>query len=187
MGFELDNLFLQIIIALLVVLAAGMKSLRFAPSHETDFEIHRRAADGDAEAKREQEIRAIIPLQQSFRHIDLLILNILVVVYVANSYELFKSIALAFIWLVAVNLLASNQWFHRHAQWLAVRHRKWLSKAAGALEPVLNLLGNSRFFAVKRQTSFSSKEELLKGIEESRDILSPHEKRQIRDILEHEA
>ncbi len=165
-------------------MAAGIKSLRFKASHETDFDLKRRASHGDAEAKHELEIRAIIPLQLILQRIDLITLNVIVIVYIANSYEIPQAIALGLVWLAVIYILAATKWVRRRARGLVLRHRGYLAKVAEMLEPALNLIGKSEAFITKRQAGFSSKEELIKTIDDSNGVLTPYEKRELKTILE---
>jgi CBS domain containing-hemolysin-like protein len=168
----MNHLPIQASVFILCLLIAGIKSLKMRPQ-----DLH---ALGTEPEQQDDELNAVLTLQQVLQS-NLLILNLFILVFLATIYGLFQAIALGFVWLVIVNLLAGTHWLHSRAQRLALKHRKQLVSVAVALKPALNLLDGSRFFIIKR--SFSSKEELSDMISKSSGVLDKEEKERLRAVL----
>lgn len=174
----MHNIIAQIGAFLIVLVIAGVSSLRLAPE-----DIAEHLPEQSSETKQDNQLEALLKLQQVLQS-NLLIVNLLLLYLLATAnYGLFQIIAFAFIWLVVAHLLAATAAVKRRAKRLAINHLPALIKIAQGLQPALNLLDNSRFLITKRPGSITSKGELLNAVNNSKGVLSQDEKQRIRHIL----
>ncbi|HSX43347.1 MAG TPA: hypothetical protein VLF59_04650 [Candidatus Saccharimonadales bacterium] len=174
----MHNIIAQAGALLIVLVIAGISSLRLTPE-----DIAGHLPEQSSEKKQNSQLEALLKLQQVLQS-NLLIVNILLLYLLATAnYDIFQIIAFAFIWLVAVHLLAAAAGVKRRARRLAIDHLSRLIKIAEGMQPALSLLDNSRFLITKRPNSITSKGELLNAINSSKGVLSQDEKQRIRHIL----
>jgi hypothetical protein len=174
----MHNIIAQLGALLIVLVIAGVSSLRLTPE-----DIAGHLPEQSSEEKQDDQLEALLKLQQVLQS-NLLIVNLLLLYLLATAnYDIFQIIAFAFIWLVAVHLLAATTAVKQRAKRLAITHLPTLIKIAQGMQPALNLLDNSRFLITKRPGSITSKGELLNAVNSSKGILSQDEKQQIRHIL----
>lgn len=174
---------IQLVVLLLVATVAGLKSLQFAASELTDFELERRIKAGDDQAKAEAAFRAMRPLLDALRRVAVLLLTIVIVIILASTHNFIVAIILALMWLFAVELLSSQAWLVRQAERLSARFEPQMIRAAQAMRPVLQLLADSRVLGGATSSTFYSKDELLEEIDRDKDVLDKDEKLLLRQAL----
>lgn len=174
---------IQLVVLVLVLAAAGLKSLRFAPSELTDFELERRLKAGDEQAKMELAFRENRPQLDALRRLAILLLTILIVIVLAFSHNVVLAIVLALVWLFAVELLSSQGWLARQAEKISARFEPQLLQATQGMRPLLQLLADSRVLGGDSMSAFYSREELLEEIERDKDVLGKDEKLLLRQAL----
>lgn len=174
---------IQLIVLVLAAAAAGLKSLRFASSELTDFELERRIKAGDDNAKLEAQFREMRPLLDAFRRVVVLLISIIIVVVLAASHNFVVAIIMALVWLLLVELISTQQWLAKQAEQLSLRYEAQFLRAAQALRPVLQLLSDNRLLGGTDTAGFYSKDELLAEIDRDRDVLDKDEKLLIRQAL----
>ena len=85
----------QLMAFALVVVVAGIKSLRFAPSEITDFELDRQLKKGSQAALFEDHLRAERPLLLALQRLIVLLLTVLLILLLASVYQFW--LALVFV------------------------------------------------------------------------------------------
>lgn len=178
------TILVQLLAGVLALATAGLKSLHFAASELTDFELERRLKTGDPDARAEATFREMRPLLDALRRLTVLVLTIVLVIVLASAYNFFLAIIFALIWLFVVELLSSQVWLVRLAESLSLKYEPQMQKAAHALRPVLKLLADSRVLGGgTAQATFYSKDELLQEIEGDAHVLDKDEKLLIKQAL----
>jgi CBS domain containing-hemolysin-like protein len=177
------QVFIQVIIALLASATAGLKSLHFAASEVTDFELDRRLKSGNPEAQAEAQFRSMRPLLDALRRLAVLVLTIVIVIILGSASNFFVAIIFALIWLFIIELLSSQAWLARYSEQLSMKYEPQLQKAALALKPVLRLLADSRVLGGTAEATFYSKDELLAAVERDSQVLNRDEKLLIKQAL----
>lgn len=166
----MDNLIAQLAVLALVLILAGLKSLRIEPAEVP-------------KTTNPKKLQALLKLQEVLQS-NLLLLNIILLLLLAlSSYGIFQILAFGFCWLVIIHLLTAAAGLGKKAHQLALRHLPALLKLAAALRPALDLLDNTRFIITRKTNSFSSKEELLQAVRKSRGVLSEQERADVERIL----
>jgi hypothetical protein len=166
----MNNYIAQLILFILVLVLAGLKSLRIEPTEVPG-------------TTNEKQLQALLRLQEVLQS-NLLLLNILLLALLAlSSYGIFQILAFAFGWLVVIHLLAAAATLGKHAHRVALRYLHPLLKIAAALRPALDLLDNTRFIITRKSNTFSSKQELLQAVRKSRGILDTQEREAIEKLL----
>jgi CBS domain containing-hemolysin-like protein len=182
----MTSILIQLIVAALVLAAAGLKSLRFSPNDLTDFELERRLKSGDADAKLEAEFRAERPLLDALRRLKVLVLTIIIVIILGSAYNFLFAIVLALVWLIVAELLSSQGWVARLAEKYSLRYEPQLIKAVNSLRPILKPLADSRALGSSAQATFYSKEELEQAIERDTSVLNQDEKLLINQAMKYQ-
>jgi len=177
---------LQVIIAVLAILAAGIKAVQFMPNELTDFELRRRLQAGDDQAARESILRKAGPLLDALRRLGVLLLSVVIVVALASRYNTLVAIALALLWLLLIELLSAQPWFRVLAERLAKRYQPQFIRTAQRLSPLLRLLANKQLRGNAPDTAFYSKQELLDALERDRSVLDKDEKLLLRQALSYQ-
>lgn len=180
------EVFIQLVVLVLVAMAAGLKSLQFATNGLTDFELDRRVKSGSDTAKSELAFRQARPLLDALRRVAVLLVTILIVIILASTHNFVVAIILALLWLFVVELLSSQVWLVRQAERLSLQFEPQMLQAAQMLQPVLKLLADSRVLGGSASSAFYSKEELLEEVERDQDVLSKDEKLLIRQALHYQ-
>ena len=183
---KMFEVFVQLFVLLLVAAAAGLKSLRFAPSELTDFELDRRVKAGNDQARIEADFRAARPQLDALRRLAILVLTILIVIVLAGTHNFVVAIILALLWLFAVELLSSQRWLVAQAEQLGLRFEVQLLRATHTLRPVLQLLSDSRVLGQNAQSTFYSKDELIEEIDRDKEVLDADEKLLLRQALKYQ-
>ena len=173
----------QIGVLTLAAGAAGLKSLHFAASQLTDFELDRRLKAGDETARAEAEFRRSRPLLDALRRVTVLVVTIAIVLILGSTYNFVLAVIWALFWLLAMELLSSQQWLARMAGQLSVKYQPQFLKAAHTLRPVLQLLADSRALGGAAEPTFYSKDELAAEVERDTQVLDRDEKLLIRQAL----
>ena len=177
------QIFIQIVVLLLAVCAAALKSLRFAASGVTDFELERRVRIGNAGAKAELDFRAMRPLLDALRRFSVLLITIVMVVLLGSVYNFFVAVVLALIWFFVVEVLSSRSWVVRTGEQLSMRYEPQLQRAAGTLRPLLQFLVDSHNLQRGEDVTFYSREELLAQIEQDQSVLDHDTKLLLKQAL----
>src|SRR5437667_11992336 len=120
----------QIIVLLLAAGAAGLKSLHFAPSEVTDFELNRRLKAGDDAARAEAHLRSSRPLLDALRRLTVLVVTIVIVIILGSTYNFVLAIIWALAWLLLIELLSSRPWLVRQSERLAMKYEPQFLRAA---------------------------------------------------------
>lgn len=179
----MPEIIIQLIVVVLVVVMAGLKSLQFSGSELTDFELQRRVKAGSDQAKAEAEFRVMRPLLDAFRRVVVLLLTIVVVIILASSHNFVVAVVLALLWLFAAELLSSQSWLARLAEQQSRRLEPYMLRVTHTLRPVLRILADSRVLGGGAVATFYSKDELLAEIEQDQQALSKDEKLLLRQAL----
>lgn len=179
----MQEIFIQLVVAVLAVIAAGLKSLRFAPSELTDFELNRRVAANNTEAKRELHLRQMRPLLDALRRLIVLLLTIIIVIVLAGTHNFIIAILLALVWLLAVELLSARHWLNERADKLATEYQHYIMRAVDALRPALQLLADVQVLGKGPSAAFYSKPELLQAVDDDASVLNKDEKLLIHQAL----
>jgi CBS domain containing-hemolysin-like protein len=177
------SILVQLVVAALVVVAAGLKSLHFRANDLTDFELSRRLKSGDPEAQAESEFRSMRPLLDALRRLAVLVLTILIVIILASSNNVVIAIVLALVWLFLIELLSSQRWLAELAEKVSLKYEPQMQKAARTLKPFLQLLADSRVLGSGNDATFYSKDELLEEVERDTKVLDKDEKLLIKQAL----
>ena len=178
--------FVQVIVLLLAVGAAGLKSLHFAASNVTEFELDRRLKAGDDEARAERQFRHSRPLLDALRRLTVLVLTIIIVIILATAYNFVLAIIWALAWLLVIEFLSSRNWLVRQSEGLSMKYEPQMLKAAHALQPVLQFLADNRALGGAGGPMFYSKDELLREVEHDSHVLDRNEKLLIRQALRYQ-
>jgi hypothetical protein len=159
---------------LLCFVIAGVKSVRFQPSE----------LESVPGAHSSGRLESLLKLQQVLQS-NLLVLNMLLLLLLAVAdLGIFQVLALAFVGLVMVHMLANADRLKRRSKRYALRHLDSLLAVAKALRPALNLLDDTRFIITTKRKPFTSRTELLDAVENSAGFLSVSERQQIRAVIE---
>jgi CBS domain containing-hemolysin-like protein len=177
------SILVQLVVMFLVVVGAGLKSLRFAPSELTDFELGRRVRAGNDQAKLEVEFRSMRPLLDALRRVGVLLITVVIVIILGSVYNFVVAILLALAWLLVMELLGSRQWLAQLAQKYSMQYEAQLLSAARTLGLALQLLADSRALGGSAAATFYSKDELQQEVERDTQVLDRDEKLLIRQAL----
>lgn len=170
-----------LIAILLTILAAAVKSVKFYPSKLTDFELKRRAHEGNETAAVEAKLRRERSLLLALRDVIVALLLVAAILLVGSVYGFGAALVLGWVDVLAVEALSGRLFLRRLAEKFASRHQPQLWNVARHLRPVLRLLhdGTEPHYAA----GFASKDEFLHLLQSSRDVLSADELVQIRRAL----
>jgi len=174
---------IQLVVAVLVAISAGLKSLHFAASGLTDFELSRRVKAGNEDAKAEATFRSMRPLLDALRRFGALLITVLIVIVLATAYNFFLAIIFALIWLFVVEWLSSQVWLAQLSERISTKYEPQLLKTAHTLKPLLQLLADSRVLGSVSEPTFYSKEELLAEVDRDAQVLDKDEKLLIKQAL----
>lgn len=164
----------QIVVLLLVVVAAGVKSLRFAPSEVTDYELQRQVAKGRDAAIAEDRLRKERGLLLALQQVVLLLFMVVIIVVLRGAYDFIASIFFALVWLIIIEFLGSQQFLRSFAEELADKYQMQILKVANFLRPVLKFITYKQLFET-RQATFYSKEEIINSLDHDHGVLSKEE------------
>jgi CBS domain containing-hemolysin-like protein len=179
----MQEIFIQLVVAVLAVVASGLKSLRFAPSELTDFELNRRVLANNAAAKRELHLRQMRPLLDALRRLIVLLLTIIIVIILAGTHNFVIAILLALAWLLIVELLSARHWLNEFAEKLAAQYQHYIMRAVDTMRPALQLLADVQVLGKGSSAVFYSKPELLQAVDNDTSVLNKDEKLLIHQAL----
>lgn len=177
------NIVLQLIVAVLVVITAGLKSLRFASSRLTEFELDRRSKEGDQEAQREHTSRSMRPYLDALRRLAVLLCTLLIITVLAIGYPVVLVIIFAFVWLFTAEVLSARHAFIHMVEQVALRHESLCIRLAQTLHPILQVMAQDQTIGGGLRSVFYSKQELQQAIDQDAHVLNKEEKLLIRQAL----
>jgi CBS domain containing-hemolysin-like protein len=168
------EIIVQLVVLLFVVIAAGLKSLRFAPSELTDFELERQVKQGKDAAIAEDRLRKERSLLLALQQLAILLLMVSIVVLLRAAYDFVPTIFFALLWLLVIEFLGARPGLRSFAEELADRHQLKILKVADFLRPILKFVTYKHVFD-SRQATFYSKEELIHSLENDHGVLTKDE------------
>lgn len=177
------ELVVQLVSFALVILIAGVKSLRFAPSELTDFELDRQVKKGEQTALYEDHLRAERPLLLAFQRLLGLVLSILLILLLASVYDFLLALLFALGWFLVIELIETRAKLRTYAEQLFERYHEYIFRAVDFVRPALQLMADRQLLQDKRVATFYSKEELLTSIEQDHRSLSKEEKLLIKQAM----
>lgn len=177
------QLLVQLVVVALVALLAALKHARFMPSELTEFELKRRASEGDEQAKSELVFRTIRPQVDAFRQVLMLLVTVLIIMLLVLVNNVLFAALFALAWLLLAEILASQHWFAQRAYKMSLRYQPQFVRGAERLGPFLRLLTDSGAIQSGDASAFYSKQELLAQIDADHRVLDKDEKLLIRQAL----
>lgn len=173
---------MQAVVLVLVALMAAVKSLRFAPSMLTDFELKRQVKSGKEAAAIESRLRRDRPLLLAFKQLIVLLLTIIIIVCLRSAYGFVVAILWAVFWLVMVEFICARRAFCSFVEDLADQCQPQLLRLVDRLQPALKLVADKDTRHPQQATVYS-KEELLYALEHDHGVLSKDELLLVRHAL----
>ncbi len=177
------ELFVQLLALGVVVIVAGIKSLRFSPNELTDFELDRRLKKKDPAALFEDQLRAERPQLLALQRLVVLLLSVLLIMLLTSVYNFWLTLLFALGWLLLIELIEIRPRLHNYAETLFERYYDYAFRVAEVLRPILKIMADRQLLQEKHVTTFYSKDELLASVEHNRRLLSSEEKLLIRQAL----
>lgn len=174
---------MQLMVFALALLAAGIRSVQYAPNELTTFELERRTRRGDDEALAEQRLREAIPLLHALQRCMVLLLTVLIIALLMSAYGLVAAVLFSLLWLLAIEAFESNDWVMGRAKVVEAKIRGRIYKAINLLRPILRLIADKRLLVQPRATAFYSKDELLSAVQRGNHIITAEEQLLIRQAL----
>lgn len=172
----------QLVVLLLAVLVAAVKSLRFDPTELTDYELDRQVKQGRDAAIAEARLRRERPILLALQQITILLLTIVIIVTLRSTFDFIGAIFFAIIWLLVAEFLATRGWLRSFAEEFADRNQMRILKVADFLRPVLRFITFQQFIDTRRAT-FYSKDELMYALENDHGVLTKEEITLVRQAL----
>lgn len=172
----------QIVVLFLAVITAGVKSLRFAPSELTDYELQRQVAKGRDAAIAEDRLRKERSLLLALQQVVLLLLMVIIIVILRGAYDFIFAVLFAFMWLIIVEFLGAQQFLHSSAEELADKYQMQILKVADFLRPVLKFITYKQLFET-RQSTYYSKDEIVNSLEHDHGVLTKDEVLLVKSAL----
>jgi CBS domain containing-hemolysin-like protein len=173
---------IYISIALLWILAAIVRSLRFAPNRLTTFELHRQAEQGDRAASAEIQLRKERLVLAALQTIIATLLIVSIALLLQALFDPRITFMYTLLAIIAVELLAHVRPFMELTNKLSARRLAFILKFAEASRPFLRLL-TDRHQASYQAATFYSRDELLHMVEHDHGVLSANEQALIQRAL----
>lgn len=173
---------LQIVAIIAGLALVLVRAIVFDSSGVSDFELQKRAKEGNPEARRERFFRERIPALLGLQYLAGALLTGVVIITAVYGFGLWRGTGLLLVGLVLVDVLSRWKPMVRLGQKIFQRY--------GAATVHFTLKVNWLFTFFRRSAhvsvipSFYSREELLKILEKDRHVLSADEKDMIGRILE---
>lgn len=180
------SILVQLVVAILSLVVAGLRGFHLAPIELTDFELKRRVKAGNEAAKHEAELREQWPLLDAMRRLVVLILTIIIIIILASVYSFFAAVLWALLWLFVVELLSTHQWLQARVSTLVAKYQGQLLQASRVLRPFLRFLADNKTLGSEQRTTFYSKDELIEAVDSSAQVLDKEEKLLIRQALRYQ-
>ncbi|HXH26360.1 MAG TPA: CBS domain-containing protein [Candidatus Acidoferrum sp.] len=172
----------EISIALLLLLAAAIRSLRFAPSRLTIFELQRQAEQGDGLAKAELQLRRVRTELLALRQVIELVCIAAIALLLNSLLTSWQAMLGVMAALLLVELLGNTPLIERLSQKIAAKRLPSILTLAKAWHPLLKLLAG-RHPDASHAAAFYSKDELLHMVEHDHGILHPAEQALVQRAL----
>lgn len=173
----------QLMAFALVVVVASIKSLRFAPSEITDFELDRQLKKGSQAALFEDHLRAERPLLLALQRLIVLLLTVLLILLLASVYQFWLALVFVLGWLLVIELIENRAKLRNYTEKLFENYHEYIFRAVDAVRPMLQLMADRQLLLDKRVATFYSKEELLASVRQDHTSLNKEEKLLVKQAL----
>lgn len=163
----------------LTILLALIKSFAYVPSTLSDFELARRADQGDGMAAYEMVRRPLLPALTGLRMVTVIVLSSALAALLVGSYHVAGVVAFACLWLIS-DIIAAKGWLAKVGFLLQKASEPRVLKTVGRTKGVL------RHFAPHshvHEFSIGSREELLSIIDRDQHLLTAEEKSRVQAAL----
>lgn len=166
---------IQIVALLLCVLLALIKTMRFAPSGLSEFELRRRATAGEKEAIAEEHRRMILPTCIAVRDVKELVLTILLLWLLFATHDVWVGLLLSAAYLFAAHVIFAKGWLAQFAKRLQRMVEDFVNKHAKVFIPALGWLATVRGME-DEALGIASRDELRAVIANDSQLLAPDDK-----------
>lgn len=163
----------------LTVLLALIKSFVYLPSALSDFELSRRAEQGDGTAAYEIVRRPLLPALSGLRIVLVVLLTSILAAFLVGIYHIAGVALFACLWLMS-DVIAAKGWATKQGFWLQKNSEPRIIKMVERTKKIFS------HFAPRshaHEFAIGSREELLDIISSDQRLLAPEEKNRIQAAL----
>ncbi len=166
----------------LTCILAMVKSIRLAPSLESEFELERRADKGDTHARHELNRRIVLPLLGALQRLKVALLIALLFGLLIATHSVWLGMLVGFALLMIVEIVTARGWLAGFVWGLQRKLERHLLTIAYKGAPVFKLWAFTQTDA--HAPAVASKAELRQLIDQDQTVLSAAERARLHGALD---